>query len=79
MKESFAKVIKTLILPKYHEVSSFDIFVRDVTKHVHVTYKTPNGIKHPRGRELENDTISLFRMIGFSNEFTLDVWYGTIE
>lgn len=76
MKEALTKVINSLILPKYNEINSVFINIREETKNVHVNYIVPNGLKsQKRARELEDDTKTLFKMIGFPKDYELNVWY----
>lgn len=74
MIESFKKVIKSLILPKYNEIVSFKIETHDTiydVQAVFVVYVITKELETKRARDLTDDTASLFRMIGFPKEYQL--------
>jgi hypothetical protein len=82
--KNFETVINRLILPKFTSLRGIDIMAGTVTDEtqdylpvfrVQIDYLTKNGIKNKEQREIEQETKSLFKMIGFPETANLRVFF----
>jgi hypothetical protein len=85
---NFETVINRLIMPRFPSLMDIDIMAGKVTDEtrdyipvfrVQVDYTTKDYLKPKEQREIEQETRSLFKMMGFPETANLRVFFTKIE
>jgi hypothetical protein len=85
---NFESVLNRLMLPKFPYITEIEILAGMITGdesedyqtvfRVQVDYTIKDDIKNREQREIEQETISLFRMMGFSESASLRIFFTKV-